>query len=290
MSLPGSYEPGYEPHEVTEPGLTPGIHDLDTSVPAPDLSPYGTPAEGLLPPAEASAEIGNPAEYQQYWFYEEHNGYCVPASVTQVIEAQTGLTLHGYSLVEQEASRLGIPATELNLEQAEDLLKNFDIPSHVESAGSTDAEAVNTLAGYLEHGKNIVVAVNANPIWYDTQDSPQDPQGKPDHALVVSAIGPDTVTLSDPGSPDGNEEVVPIGIFEDAWRASDYGMLVTDDTPGGADHSAAASAVEDMEHPSRSIIDDVLSAPENALHHYGYVLLPIALAAGWTSTRNKPAR
>jgi hypothetical protein len=290
MSFPGSYEPGYEPHEVAEPGPVPELHD--PSAWEPNLTPYATPGEGLLPSTLVPAEIGSPAEYEHYWFYQEHNGYCVPASLTQVIEAQTGLPIHGYSLVEKEASRLGIPATGLNFEQAQDILRTFDIPSHVEYAGSTGAAAIDTLAGYLEHGTNIIVGVNANPIWYGTQDSPQDPHGEPDHALVVSSINPGTgtVTLSDPGIPSGNEEVVPLEVFQDAWSASGYQMLVTDDAPGGADHSAAVSAVEDIAHPLPSVIDHVPSATEDALHRYEYILLPIALAAGWTRTRNKPAR
>ena len=74
--------------------------------------------------------------------------------------------------------------------------------------------------------------------------------GAADHALVVSGINSETgvVTLSDPGTPSGNEEQVPLSVFMDAWSASNYQMLVTDDAVGGADHAAATAVVQGMEH------------------------------------------
>jgi len=230
---------------------------------------------GYVPAADAGpAEIGDPGEYQQDWFYQQHNGYCVPSSVTQVIEAQSGLHLDGYHLVEQEAARLGLPQTDLTLPQAQELLHGFDIPSHI-VYGDNPQTAIGELAQYLQQGRNVVLAVNASPIWYGTDDSPDNPHGQADHALVVSAIDPQSgvVTLSDPGTPDGNEEQVPLSTFLDAWSASDYGMLVTDDPAGGADQHAAGTAVE---HVGDSASRTVTHGTEA-----GFVVLPIALGAGW---------
>jgi hypothetical protein len=191
--------------------------------------------------AVASSEIGNPAEYQGDWFYQQHNGYCVPSSVTQVIEAQTGTHLDSYSVVEQEAAKLGLPATDLTLPQAEELLQGFGVSSHVVTGGDAQT-AVNDLAGYLEQGRSVVLAVNASPIWYGAADTSDNPDGQADHALVVSAIDSQTgvVTLSDPGSPSGNEEQVSLSTFLQAWSASDYGMLVTDHAAGTADMTGTA--------------------------------------------------
>jgi hypothetical protein len=263
---------------------------------------YSTTAESGVP-----AEIGNPAEYQQDWFFQQHNGYCVPSSVTQVVEAQTGTHLDGYGLVEQEAAKLGLPQTDLTLPQAQELLQGFGVSSHIVEGGSPQT-AVNDLAGYLEQGRNVVLSVNASPIWYGSADTSDNPQGQPDHALVVSAIDPQTgtVTLSDPGTPDGNEEQVSLSTFLQAWSASDYGMLVTDhpDTgtasqtavTGGTDQPPAATAspagfgahavFADLEYGIDAVGHGLDAAAHGVAHaaEDGFVVLPIALAAAWVFT------
>jgi hypothetical protein len=228
----------------------------------------------------APGEIGNPDEYQQDWFFQEQNGFCVPSSLTEVIAAQSGVPLHSYTLVEQEAARLGLPATGLTLPQAQELLAGFDVPSHI-VYGENSQTAIGELSGYLSQGRNVVLAVNASPIWYGSATA-DNPSGQADHALVVSAINPVTgaVTLSDPGTPDGNEEQVPMSTFLRAWSASDYGMLVTDDPVGGAGQSAAAAAVgHDLSAGGTSAAHTVAHAAEA-----GFVVLPIAFAGAWGYT------
>lgn len=145
----------------------------------------------------------NPNEYDHYWFFQEHNGYCVPSSVTQVIEAQTGIDLHSYSLVEQEAARLGLPTGEqgLILQQAQELLQGFNIPAQIHTC-PLGGPAVQQLEQYLAEGDKVILAVNASPIWYGSETA-GNPIGEPDHAVVVTAINAQTgmVTLSDPGTP-----------------------------------------------------------------------------------------
>jgi Peptidase_C39 like family len=218
----------------------------------------------------ASDEIGNPSEYQHDWFFQEHNGYCVPSSITQVIDAQSGMSLHNYDLVEAATTQLHLPHTGLTLPQAQEVLKDFNIPSHLESAG-TQEQGVEDLANYLHEGRSIILAVNASPLWYGTETA-DNPGGQADHAVVVSAINAQTgeVTLSDPGTPGGNEETVPLTTFMEAWSASDYSMLVTDHAAGTADEQAIKG------------VDQVAaaSAPSPHLVSAGSVLLPIALVAG----------
>jgi hypothetical protein len=136
---------------------------------------------------QAPAEVGNPAEYRQDWFFQEQNGYCVPSSLTEVISAQSGIPLPDYSLVEQEAARLGLPATGLTLPQAQELLGGFGVPSHIEYGGDPQT-AAGELAGFLSQGRNVMLAVNASPIWYGSADSPDNPDGQADHAAVTAAV------------------------------------------------------------------------------------------------------
>jgi hypothetical protein len=294
----------------------------ETAVPDHELRAAWETGYAASQVSEAPPEIGNPAEYQGDWFYQQHNGYCVPSSVTQVIEVQTGTHLDSYSVVEQEAAKLGLPATDLTLPQAEELLQGFGISSHVVTGGDAQT-AVNDLAGYLEQGRSVVLAVNASPIWYGAADTSDNPDGQADHAVVVSAIDPQTgvVTLSDPGTPAGNEEQVSLSTFLQAWSASDYGMLVTDHAAGTTDmtHTTAASAAppanlfgpsDPLVSPDPVVSPDPLVSAEHAISpvighaiedhvgdvwhageslvsaggrvlEAGFVVLPIALAGTW---------
>jgi hypothetical protein len=250
----GPENPVHSPAGLTAEALSPEFHDTGLPLVGPGSGAglAATAATAATAAPAAPEEIGNPGEYQHFWFDEGQSGYCVPASVTEVIECQTGMSLHGFSVVEQEASKLGIKlgSQGLTLQQAGELLAGVGIPSHIEAL--PPQEALSVLGNYLAQGSNIILSVNASPIWYDGSDTALNPGGSADHALVISAIDPQTqtVTLSDPGSPGGNEEQVPMGTFLQAWSASDYEMLVTDSPAGGADHAAATSAVDNLEDSS----------------------------------------
>jgi hypothetical protein len=220
-------------------------------------------AAGALAQLGQATEFGNPGQYHGYWFYQGHNESCAPASITQVIEAQTGINLHGEALVQHELAELHLPSGNLKLPQAQTLLNHFSIPSHLQDYPENPNAALAQLEQYLHDGRNVVLSVNASPIWYDsmTYDNNHAAAGLPsdewaDHAVVISAINTHTgmVTLSDTGNPggldlptvgdhSGNEEQVPISVLMDAWQGSNYSMLVTDDHDGGADQHAAAEAV-----------------------------------------------
>ena len=235
------------------------------------------PAEQALGSISPANEIGNPNEYEHYWFYQEHNGYCVPSSVTQVIEAQSGHTMHSYNDVVQEAHKLGIPvgADGMTLPQAQEILSHFDVPSHVEQPANPD-EALNHLVNYLHQGRNVILAVNASPIWYHGSQTYDNPSGGADHALVVTAINTQTgeVTLSDPGSPAGDEEQVPLNVFMEAWNASGDQMLVTDHAAGTQD----AQVWNTVQHDASNV--------DNVAEKAGFVILPIALGvAAWNAAK-----
>jgi hypothetical protein len=256
---------------------TGGIHAGDVHAGGFDAAVHGgLSAEQSLGSISPANQIGNPNEYEHYWFFQEHNGYCVPSSITQVIEAQSGHVMQSYNTVVQEAHNLGIPvgANGMTLPQAQEILNHFDIPSHIETP-ATPQQAIDQLANYLHEGRSVVLSVNASPIWYgsDTQDNPT---GQADHALVVTAINAQTgeVTLSDPGSPTGNEEQVPLNVFMDAWGASHDQMLVSDHAAGTQDSQVWSTT------------QHVAGTVDNGLEKAGFVILPIALGVAlWNVAR-----
>ncbi|HEX4092072.1 MAG TPA: hypothetical protein VHZ33_25435 [Trebonia sp.] len=236
--------------------------------------PYDDQSQALGASATGS-ELGNPNEYEHYWFYQGKDGYCAPSSVTQVIEAQSGHSIDGYSAAVSEAHKLGIPfdGSGMTMPQAQELLNGFGVQSHLEQPASAQ-QGLDELAQYLEQGKSVILSVNADPIWYGTETSSDNPDGGPDHALVVTAINAQTgeVTLSDPGSPDGNQEQVPLSTFMEAWEASGCEMLVTDHAAGTED----AQVWSDTERIEGIATDTVHHGETEA----GFVIVSIALGMG----------
>jgi hypothetical protein len=274
METPDIFHDGGTGHDGEHHGVTP----LHSGVGGNDGYAHHNPYEDQSQPLGAAAtgtEIGNPNEYEHYWFFQGKDGYCAPSSVTQVIEAQSGHTIGGYSMVVNEAHKLGIPfdGSGMTMPQAQELLNAFGVPSHLEQPASAQ-QGLDELAQYLEQGKSVILSVNADPIWYGTQTSSDNPDGGPDHALVVTAINSQTgeVTLSDPGSPNGDEEQVPLSTFMEAWEASGCEMIVTDHAAGTED-SQVWSDTERVEGVAATTV-----------HHgeteAGFVILSVVLGMG----------
>ena len=80
------------------------------------------------------------------------NGFCAPASITQVIEAQSGITIHDYSVIQQEANHLGMSldgnGNGISIVQAQELLSGFGISSHLYAA-PTPSDAMSQLENFL---------------------------------------------------------------------------------------------------------------------------------------------
>jgi hypothetical protein len=288
---------GANPHpaEPATPVFMPH-DDLSAAVLSQAAGAHG--AVGATGAFGLAAEYGDPGQYHNYWFYQGNNETCAPASVTQVIEAQTGINLHGEALVQHELAELHMPSGNLTMEQAQTLLNHFSIPSHLQDYPNNPNAALSQLEQYLHDGRNVVLSVNASPIWYgsETADNDHAAEGLPsdewaDHAVVVTAINTQTgmVTLSDTGNPggdpylsghDGNEEQVPISVFLDAWQGSNYEMLVTDHSDGGAPQHAAIEAVQAASGAPASpgqIISQTTSTSDVPLIAAGCVLLALTL-------------
>lgn len=262
---------------------------------------------------------GNPNQYQNDWFFQGADGLCAPSSITEVLAEHSGIHLPDNQVVESKLSELGFPPTFLTMEQSQEALQSLGVPCHLETAPAGGEQAA--LEQYLSSGHSVILAVNASPIWYGS-DTTDNPTGNADHALVVSAIDPKTgeVTLSDPGTPDGNEEHVSWTTFQDAWSASQFQMIVTDDAAGGADHATAANAVDELQSggttPASPAADPAhvtvppamttptipsipsLPHPSSGLPHIpGPILLPITFGAAAAAVavlrpgrKNRPVR
>ncbi len=180
---------------------------------------------------------GDPSSDVQWAQTQSQDGYCVPVSVAMIATEATG-TFHGEAEVVQYAVSEGLlrqdPMTGrigTDAEAAKTMLEHFGVPADVERGADMD-----TLRDYLDEGRGVIVAVDAQEVWYRADDDAVD--GRPDanHALVITGID-DTrgvVTLNDPGNPTGAGYEMSIQAFEDAWADSGSELVVTEAGSGEA--------------------------------------------------------
>ena len=178
------------------------------------------------PDPDAEVVHGDPSVVSDEWFLQRSSGYCVPASLTEVLSQVTGHRFADESVVVERFAELGKPVTGQGetLADAETVLDSFGVESHVESDATLSA-----LEQYLDDGRAIVVGVNADEIWHG-ENTAANPTGRANHALLITGIDETRglVTLSDPGHPDGNNTEVPLDVFKEAWADGENQLLVTD--------------------------------------------------------------
>ena len=168
---------------------------------------------------------GEPESSSDEWFLQYGDGYCVPASITQVISEVTGQALPDESIVVSAIQMMGLdfdPSRGMTLDEGLAVLEYLGVDAEVETGLSLDELAI-----YLDEGRSLILGVDSGDIW--GEPDPAGTTGEADHALVVTAIDQDRgyVVLSDPGNPDGNQDVVPLGDFVEAWSGSDNSAIVT---------------------------------------------------------------
>ncbi len=234
-------------HETTDPTHL-GHTDL-TADPAMHDTPWMT-----APPA-ATDDLGilhgDPAEASHDWFLQQGDGYCVPASLTEVLSQLTGHRFADESVVSERFAELGLPVTAHGetLDDSVTVLNSFGVDAHVQS-GAT----LTDLEHYLDQGRPVVLGVNAETIWGESGNTTT-----ADHALLVSGIDEErgVVILSDPGNPQGDEETVPLDVFEHAWADSGNQLLVTDQPAAEGDHATSDTSAST---PGPVVVPTILNA------------------------------
>ncbi len=255
--VPDRPQPGPEtdvdPGQDVDPGTDPADPATDPQDPDGGTDYPDVVVDGQI--------IGDPVGDSQFWFQQAANGFCLPASVAQIISEYTGVDYTNESTFVEWANQEhlfvvgpdGVPG--IQFQDGVALLEKAGVPATLEVGD------LNSLAEDLAEGRGIVLFIDSGEIWEGeaTEDN------APDHAVVVTGIDTErgTVILSDPGSPDGNLEEVPIETFMDAWADSEYSMIVCDQPAPDTD------ALTDVQ-------TDVAVA--NALDRSaGWALLPVTL-------------
>lgn len=207
---------------ITEELVADGVHSVETVA--------GTYADNLgnFNPAAADMErvSGNPQDAMEEWEYQGDTGRCALYAQKFVIEelTDTEIDMEGLARLAEENGWFsedgGTPL--LNMDKVLDYygIEN-DMSFHNEI---TDIEEC------LESGGKIIVAVDADEIWYGEQDDLFTPGDGANHAVEVIGIdrtNPDDtmVILNDSGNPNGCGELVPLETFLDAWEDGNCQMI-----------------------------------------------------------------
>ncbi len=168
---------------------------------------------------------GNPIEDMKYWEHQGNTNRCAIYSQKFVLEEVLGRELPIEELVSiaEENGWYDDGTTSLNMYK---LLDYYG----VESEMSFDND-IQSLEEALQDGKNVIVSVDSGQIWYGNDNNIFSPDTRADHALQVIGIdrtNPECpmAILNDSGTLNGCGELVPLEIFENAWKAGDAQMII----------------------------------------------------------------
>jgi hypothetical protein len=161
---------------------------------------------------------GTPIEDSLAWHPQTTDYTCGIVSSEMVMKT-FGLDISESQLV-YEATSEGLLSSDdgMSMEGIQTILGNHGIETSLQSGSATD------LASHLDQGDKIIVALDSGELW--GVDSPfEDFVGEEsDHAVMVTGIDltgtEQSVTLNDPGHPDGQGMIVPLDDFLDAWKDS----------------------------------------------------------------------
>lgn len=168
---------------------------------------------------------GNPEDSMDYWEFQGEDGPCALYAQMFVIEELAGVDLDIDDFI-QEASDNGWydgnGTAVLNMNQ---MLDYYDIDNEMGFNKSID-----DIQQCLDDGGKVIVSVDADQIWYGDDSDIFSPQSGPNHAVEVIGIDysdPDNpmVILNDSGVPNGQGELVPLNVFEEAWNEGDRQLI-----------------------------------------------------------------
>jgi hypothetical protein len=198
---------------------------------------------GLAGPAHATSGTmyGDPVAAAKYWRYQQYYDDCVLMSTADVVGEVTGAEPSEEAVIDMAQSTPSSqgpgpiytrPANPNDSNSGEGtwfrdiptLLARYNVGAVIRNG---DIEAIQHALGT---GHKVVVSVNAELIWGKPVED-RDKNGNPMHNHSVVVTGVDTanevVHVNDSGSRHGADEQVPLGIFIQAWDASDQLMVVT---------------------------------------------------------------
>lgn len=241
----------------TEGSQNPGQFDVDPQPESPQAeTPLPESPQPESPLVVDGQLVGDPVGDAEHWFEQAQNGFCVPASIAQIVSEYTGVHFADEMAFVERANELQIldigpdGSPSMSSDGALTLLEDAGVPASLEVG-----TGVETLVEYLDEERRVVLFIDSGELWEGepTEDS------TPDHAVVVTGVDLErqVVIISDPGHPAGNAMEYPIGLFENAWEDAGFLALVCDvppaDVTGAAPQGTEIVAEPANEEPASSL-------------------------------------
>ena len=157
--LTGAEESVWLSREDLETGMPQLVEILDAGLSVDEA------ADGNATTVIDGQLIGDPSGDSQYWFEQAANGFCLPASIAQIVAEYTGEPVTDESEFVQIANDLGAFSVGMDgipgiaMEDGVAILNEAGVPAHM-GFGDMDTLAEDLAAGY-----NIIVAIDSGEIW-----------------------------------------------------------------------------------------------------------------------------
>ncbi len=201
----------YDAHYANHDGRGTSYDDLD------HFNPRESHGDGLF---------GDPGQAMKEWEFQGNTMRCALYSQMFVIEEFTDHEVDMDQIAREFASRgwfiedVGTP-----LQYTDKLLEYYDIKHEVDYNGSMEQ-----IQECLEEGGRVIVALDAEELWYRENDDVYLPGDGANHAVEVIGIdlndeGDPVVILNDSGDPRGQGIEIPLSVFMDAWEDSNNYMI-----------------------------------------------------------------
>lgn len=202
---------------------------------------------------------GSSYEWTEDWFFQEVDGYCGPTSVAILVNEYFNAAISDPEYMVNMAYDLGLTndiSQGMSTDNILALLQANDVPSEKLHSSMEDLEA------RLSDGFGVMAIVDSGELWGEEADQYFE-DNTVDHALVVTEVDTvtGTVTLADPGIPDGNGFEVSIAEFEDAWADNGFEMISTTDPDPDLvatdpdTVSTVGAGAETTEHPKLALVN-----------------------------------
>lgn len=219
---------------------------------------FGDGDDAAIPDEESVPDATERASDATYWFEQSENGFCMPASVAQIVVeySDQGVTEDAFVQRAVEMGYLtydeGTGWSGMTAQQGAELLESFGVDCTLTTGD------VDSLDQYLGQGYNAIVTIDSSVVWEG------DEAGVADHAVVVSSIENGMVYLNDPGIATGQLEPVTVEAFEEAWSSSGGTMIITDepDLDRAVGAEAAGELAGNQSTARGSILLPVVLTPE----------------------------
>lgn len=228
VSSNGNY--GFETAPLCSMDMETGKTGLDHIEAGSAGTVFGTYADelGKFNPAQADMNrvCGDPESAMEEWEYQGDTGRCALYAQKFVIEEFTGADIDMEELARLAegngwfSENSGTPL--LNMDK---VLDYYGLDSDMSFHND-----ITDIQECLKSGGKIIVAVDADEIWYGENDDLFTPGDGANHAVEVIGIdrtNPEEpmVILNDSGNPNGCGEMVPLETFLDAWEDSNCQMI-----------------------------------------------------------------